>query len=455
MSPIPQIITPPQPNYHPEIPFADDCLDRKHCAEVLSSFIDNSTSGIVIGISAPWGGGKTHFVTNWAALLNQRQHRAIYINAWEREAADAPLISILASLEDETATDSEQTHFDNLKRSVTRHGSKLLRIGGKAAVDWATNSTLRQAAAEEYGPDADINDPIARAIQQERATLDAVKDFQDKLSEFASNISGDGKTVIFIDELDRCRPSYTIAYLEAIKHLLSVHGIIFVLSIDKNQIFNTISAMFGYQADGGNYLRRFIDFDFSLPRPSIHAFCKKIANGYGFHDNRDNTFGERASSAVELTLPDLAEAFGFSLRQTEQCGTRIYTTYTMSNQPKWFYITDTLVFLACLMEYDRTLYDQLIHSDAPFDLLDQWCTHSPFNEIASSRYSGRALGHAAAVLRQWDREEQYPERIPESNLGRHYRVADGFRGAVGHHDFEGKLFDYRSLFRQMLELTSA
>ena len=37
---------------------------------------------------------------------------------------------------------------------------------------------------------------------------------------------------VFIDELDRCRPTYAIELLERIKHLLDIDGLVFILAMD-------------------------------------------------------------------------------------------------------------------------------------------------------------------------------------------------------------------------------
>lgn len=51
--------------------------------------------------------------------------------------------------------------------------------------------------------------------------------------------------MFIIDELDRCRPRYAVEVLEQIKHLFSVPGIVFVLSIDKVQLGNAIRGFYG------------------------------------------------------------------------------------------------------------------------------------------------------------------------------------------------------------------
>jgi predicted KAP-like P-loop ATPase len=77
--------------------------------------------------------------------------------------------------------------------------------------------------------------------------------------------------IIFIDELDRCRPLYAIECLERIKHIFGIKRLIFVLSIDKKNLAKSIQSQYG-NIDTNNYLRRFIDLEFDLKNPSIDKF---------------------------------------------------------------------------------------------------------------------------------------------------------------------------------------
>lgn len=74
---------------------------------------------------------------------------------------------------------------------------------------------------------------------------DAITDFKKKLKELIASFERtnnriSGKLVIFIDDLDRCRPDYAITFLEYIKHLFSIPNCNFVLSVDKDQLISTI-----------------------------------------------------------------------------------------------------------------------------------------------------------------------------------------------------------------------
>lgn len=73
------------------------------------------------------------------------------------------------------------------------------------------------------------------------------------------------KLVIFIDELDRCRPTFAIETLERIKHYFDDERIIFVVSVNKEQLIHTISKFYGASFDATAYLNKFFDMNIYLP----------------------------------------------------------------------------------------------------------------------------------------------------------------------------------------------
>ena len=84
---------------------------------------------------------------------------------------------------------------------------------------------------------------------------------------------GDKPIIFIIDELDRCRPSYAVELLEQVKHFFSVSGIVFVLSIDKVQLGHAVRGVYGNdRINADEYLRRFIDIEYSIPVPDKNYF---------------------------------------------------------------------------------------------------------------------------------------------------------------------------------------
>jgi predicted KAP-like P-loop ATPase len=82
----------------------------------------------------------------------------------------------------------------------------------------------------------------------------SLSSFKKELKKFIDE-ECDGKPLVFIiDELDRCKPDYAVNVLECIKHFFSVEGIVFVLSIDKEQLCNAVKGFYGSDSiDSSSY----------------------------------------------------------------------------------------------------------------------------------------------------------------------------------------------------------
>lgn len=115
-------------------------------------------------------------------------------------------------------------------------------------------------------------DPNVKMLDSEYMQLkSAIKTFRDKLQNIQKKLKK--KIIIFIDELDRCHPMYTIKTLEVIKHFFGIPNIVFVLAVDKSQIEHSVRTIFGMnQGTENGYLRKFIDVEFELPEPNQSDF---------------------------------------------------------------------------------------------------------------------------------------------------------------------------------------
>ena len=87
------------------------------------------------------------------------------------------------------------------------------------------------------------------------------------MTKFINGSNREKTVIIFVDELDRCRPSYAIELLERIKHLFNIGGLVFVLALDREQLGHSIKAVYGNGIDSDGYLRRFVDFEYQLKNP--------------------------------------------------------------------------------------------------------------------------------------------------------------------------------------------
>ncbi|MBJ6977682.1 P-loop NTPase fold protein, partial [Vibrio cholerae] len=65
------------------------------------------------------------------------------------------------------------------------------------------------------------------------------------LQQALKSIAEQKPIVLFIDELDRCRPNFSVLMLETIKHTFDVEGVQFVLITNTNQLKASINHCYG------------------------------------------------------------------------------------------------------------------------------------------------------------------------------------------------------------------
>ena len=208
----------------------------------------------------------------------------LYFNAWENDYVSDPLIALLAEFKNLFPQSSK---WDN----VIANGGKILT---SFAVSAGKSFIKNKLGVDSEMPDL-CADEIANMLKKDIDNFSKQKntfnEFREALQNYiADNTSEDVPVVFFIDELDRCNPKFAVLVLERIKHLFDIPNIIFVLSINKIQLSYAIQGYYGSSnINADNYLRRFIDIEYSLPKPKTEDFCKYLYNTYQF----DNVFNHK------------------------------------------------------------------------------------------------------------------------------------------------------------------
>lgn len=263
-------------------PFASCKFERRKYAESLTKIIQAYPSGFVMSINNEWGMGKTTFIKMWFEYLKKEEIKAIYFNAWENDYESSPLVSILSELNEEFKLTTSST-----TNKILEYGSsiaknilpELIKQLTSTYVGINTNEIIEKLS--ESG--AEI---FKKEIELYRNKKQNIIKFKEELTARILENSINNQPIVFIiDELDRCKPTYAVELLENIKHLFSVDEITFVLSIDKNQLSNSVKGYFGSdRIDSEDYLRRFIDLEFSLPSPNIKNYIDHLYDYYKLGD---------------------------------------------------------------------------------------------------------------------------------------------------------------------------
>lgn len=356
-------------------PFELDIFDRQKSVIILEEFFKRISEPFVLSINSPWGTGKTTFLSMLKLYLETKQYNTIYFSAWENDFSNDALVSIVSELE---------ISIDNLQvtPAIKTKTKELFSKSKKIAIKLVKNSIPLAVKLGSAGL-LDLSDFTEEAISDfaENLAKDQIKKHDDSKQTIASlkkSLSDLSKylfektnkpLLIFIDELDRCRPNYTIEVLEKIKHLFSIEGIIFVLSIDKNQIINSIKKIFGEDIDSDGYLRRFIDLEYNLPMPDKDKYVDYLYNQYNiesfFIRLQERGIGNFEKHDFMDSIKKFTKATNVSLRKLEQIYIEISISLMMIKEDEHL-LLHLLTLLIFIKNTNLTFYSKLRKKEVTF-----------------------------------------------------------------------------------------
>jgi hypothetical protein len=342
-----------------QTPFANCKLEREPYANVLTEIIKSYADGFVLAINNEWGAGKTTFVKMWQQKLRNEGFQTLYFNAWENDFDSNPLVALMAELE--TLTNSKN---EKIFKSVVEKGAVLVKSIAPALVKSLIKKYILDI--DEVSLDTIENATEASTeifeeeIKEYALKKKTITDFKEELGKFIEQSELKKPLVFIIDELDRCRPNYSVEVLEQIKHFFSVSGIIFVLSTDKKHLASAVKGFYGSEhIDGNDYLRRFIDLEYTIPKPSVKNFTNYLFDYYAFKDffyakerTQYNDFRDDANMLLSLAELLFTKS-STTLRQQERifAHTRLALCMFNTNEYAFPHLLFVLIYIK-LLKYD-------------------------------------------------------------------------------------------------------
>ena len=332
-------------------PFENDKLDRANTAAVLTQIIQNAEIGFTMSLNARWGNGKTTFVKMWEAFLKNQGYRTIYLNAWEQDYLQDPFSVIIS-----TIWDNLSAYSGNDIAEVGESMKKMVSVGCDIVKYYAGKAIGKETI--DY-----IAEQINNAGKPEFLALCSVypkfiKDFKKQLEEMVNRACVGKKLVVFVDELDRCRPNFAVEFLERIKHIFAIPNIVFVLSIDKDVLCSAIKGVYGSeQIDADRYLRRFIDIEYNLPIVSKKEFIELVYGKYQIGKYNCDTEMAFSGTDIHAALIDLLDKQNLCLRDIEKYIIKLQLATTALNNQN--YNQFALALLLYLNMFYNQIYQQI------------------------------------------------------------------------------------------------
>ena len=290
-----------------------NAIGRNQYVATFLEMLDNVDENFTIFINGDWGTGKTFLVKQIYTLLTyyneyikeelkgyntqldqvlqkdsfkdlklEKNFVPIYYNAWNNDSHIDPINSIIFNIikEHDILKDYQKESSDVI--------DKIASVLDMANI-WS-NGSVKELVSTFKRKD----------IIPEITTMENLKETLNLLLDKLLVERGD-KLVIFVDELDRCNPIYSIKLLERIKHFFYHENIIFVFSVNENELTNTISNYYGQNFDSHRYLNKFFDISIDLPKVNISNYMEYLGI-------------ERNSKYFNKTIHEIIEYYNFTMR---------------------------------------------------------------------------------------------------------------------------------------------
>ena len=245
-----------------------DEFQRKSIAEKAIKLLKSDIDISPMVIDGSWGTGKTEFCHKLINLMKEGStHNIIYIDAFKADHVDEPLMTVLAEIIKILPEGPRRKAFINRVLPAVRYTIKTVAKAGVSHILRQDFADLANDFDEVIQKAADDSiDKTAELILKDH--VEAEKSLQ-TLQTALTAIASQDPIIIFIDELDRCRPNFAVDMLEIIKHTFDVEGVSFVLVTNTQQLRASINHCYGQAVDAQRYLDKFIKFRFELSAHSI------------------------------------------------------------------------------------------------------------------------------------------------------------------------------------------
>ena len=280
-----------------------NAIGRNQYVATFLEMLDNVDENFTIFINGDWGTGKTFLVKQIYTLLTyyneyikeelkgyntqldqvlqkdsfkdlklEKNFVPIYYNAWNNDSHIDPINSIIFNIikEHDILKDYQKESSDVI--------DKIASVLDMANI-WS-NGSVKELVSTFKRKD----------IIPEITTMENLKETLNLLLDKLLVERGD-KLVIFVDELDRCNPIYSIKLLERIKHFFD----------HENELTNTISNYYGQNFDSHRYLNKFFDISIDLPKVNISNYMEYLGI-------------ERNSKYFNKTIHEIIEYYNFTMR---------------------------------------------------------------------------------------------------------------------------------------------
>ena len=240
------------------IKLTDDKLKREQFLydlfRMFENFGDQNGHGLTMVINGKYGSGKST-VLGFIEERNQSENEfnIIKYNTWENNFFENPMLPILYSI------------------------SKLEKTGSK--IKETAKNVVKNLPKAILGTLAGVHGVDLQPLISNENIFDEYDTYKGAIAKFKKVLAdycAKKKTILLVDELDRCLPEYQIKVLESLYHLLDIPNLIVVIALYKDQLETSIQFKFGEELNCHGYLSKFIQYEIDLPEGDAYNYIVSL-----------------------------------------------------------------------------------------------------------------------------------------------------------------------------------
>ena len=269
-----------------DIPLFDDnptTTDRLGFSTLTEITVETLTrpnlDPVCVGITGPWGSGKSSIVLQVKAALSGRNDvLVVYVEPWAFDPNTDPKAHLIGDVLNAISAQVQETKGNNEFRD--RLKGLLGRVRWARAVRLAATTALTaqlpniENLADLFGP-----------AESDTVVEPSIDGFRDEFVELMEDeqLKSLSRVVVVVDDLDRCLSDTVIAVLEAIKLFLSVPKMAFLVAADETAVRSAIASRYGAGVGATKLAERYLDKIVQIPvrvpvldRLSVEAYVLQL-----------------------------------------------------------------------------------------------------------------------------------------------------------------------------------
>lgn len=377
-------------------PFAGDIFKRQQLVESIANLAIRLEEPMVLGLSAPWGHGKSTIIERLRAHIStnfQSDIAFIHYDAYKNDYMSDVFISFVSSINNFLESNIEKASGDS-KSVIVAAQKELIASGAKICKSLVKNGLIRgikhassglidiQAIGEDIetvikntisdsakdiveSASAGVENLIKERFAEACKDIDLIQNFTQKL-QLAIESTSKKRLIFVIDELDRCQPSFSVEVLEKIKHFFGSEKVLFVLAYNKEQLNQSIRHVYGV-SNPNIYLQRFIDLESDVSTKIDTFEDEQAVSQYINWLFTQHSFDKEWTNPINKILKDSFKMLdqNYSLRSIERICTKI-ATYCLIRSEGGFIYDKHIIVMLCMLSVSEPKYYKAIQDRAIF-----------------------------------------------------------------------------------------